>query len=91
MQAPGANCYMMCAKMVFALVVSKIFFPWVVFDVKLPCFHCIHNPENLISIDLDCWCLTVLFAMPTAVELLQLTGIGGSKWLISSKYCCLLL
>ncbi len=41
--------------------------------------------KNLISINPEHWCLTVLFAMPTAVELLQFTGVGGCGWPISSR------
>jgi hypothetical protein len=37
----------------------------------------IPNPENLISIDCECCLLIVLFAMPTAVALLQWTGFFG--------------
>ncbi len=33
--------------------------------------------KNLISIDLDICHFTVLFAMPTVVELLQCIGVGG--------------
>jgi hypothetical protein len=33
--------------------------------------------KNLISMDLDCQCLTVLFAVPMAVALLQCTGVCG--------------
>jgi hypothetical protein len=32
--------------MVLALVVAKIFFQWVVFDVKLSRFNCIRDPEK---------------------------------------------
>ncbi len=38
-----------------------------------------------ISINQDCCHLTVLFAMPTAVELLQCIGVGGWGWPISSS------
>jgi hypothetical protein len=38
-----------------------------------------------ISIKQDLCCLTVLFAMPTAVELSQCTGVGGWGWPISSS------
>ncbi len=37
---------MVCAEMVFALEVSKIFFPRIVLDVKLPSFECISKPEK---------------------------------------------
>jgi hypothetical protein len=37
---------MVCAKMVIALVVTKVFFPGILLDVKLPGFDCIGNPEK---------------------------------------------
>jgi hypothetical protein len=46
---------MVCAEMVFALVVSKIFFSGIVLDVKLPGLNCISNPENFplnLSVDI---------------------------------------
>jgi hypothetical protein len=39
----------------------------------------------MISINQDCCPLTVLFAMLTAVELLQCIGVGGWGWPISSS------
>ncbi len=71
--------------MVFTLVVRKIFFPWVVFDVKFLLLHSICNPEKQISINRDCWHLMVLFAIPTAVKLLQCIGVGGCGCPISSS------
>jgi hypothetical protein len=44
---------------------------------NLPSFTASATQKNLISIDQDCWRLTVLFAMPTTVELLQFMGVGG--------------
>jgi hypothetical protein len=41
--------------------------------------------KNRISIKRDHCRLTVLFAMPTAVELSQCTGVGGWGWPISSS------
>jgi len=41
--------------------------------------------KNLISIDLEHCSFTVLFAMPTMVELSQFTGVGGCMWPISSR------
>ena len=41
--------------------------------------------KNLISIDLDRCLFTVLFAMPTAVELSQCIGVGGWGCPISSS------
>jgi hypothetical protein len=46
MQVPGANCCVVCAEMVFALVVTKVFFPGIVLDVKLPGFDSISNQEK---------------------------------------------
>jgi hypothetical protein len=37
---------MVCAEMVFASAVTKIFFPGTVLGVKLPGFDCILNPEK---------------------------------------------
>jgi hypothetical protein len=41
--------------------------------------------KKCISIEQDLCRLTVLFAMPMAVELLQCTGVGGWGWPISSS------
>ena len=62
---------------VFTLVVRKIFFPWVVFDVKFLLLHSICNLEKCISINRDCWRLMVLFTIPTGVKLWQCIGVGG--------------
>jgi hypothetical protein len=43
------DCCMVSTDVVFALVVSKILFSWVVFDVKLPCLNSICNPEKNAS------------------------------------------
>ncbi len=43
------------------------------------------TPKNCISIKQDRCCLMVLFAMPTAVKLLQCIGVGGLGWPISSS------
>ena len=61
------------------------FLPWVIFDVKFTLFDRICHPKNLISIDQDHCHFTVLFAMPTAVELSQCTGVGGCGCPISSR------
>ncbi len=37
---------MVCTKMVFALLVSKIFFPGIILDDKPAGFDCIKNPEK---------------------------------------------
>ena len=44
---------------------------------KNPCATASATQKNLISIDRNCWRLTVLFAIPTAVELSQCMGVGG--------------
>ncbi len=41
--------------------------------------------KNCISMECEHCFLTVLLAMPTAVELLQLIGVGGWGWPISSR------
>jgi hypothetical protein len=53
MQVTGANCCMVCAKMVFALVVTKVFFPGIVLDVNFPTLTASATQKNLISIDLE--------------------------------------
>jgi len=45
--------------------------------LKFPCSTASATQKNLISIDLDLCHFTVLFAMPTAVELSQCIGVGG--------------
>jgi hypothetical protein len=69
--------------MVLTLVVPKVFLPWVVFDVKLALCDSICNPKNHISSEQDLCCLTVLSAIPMAVELLKCIGVGGCGWPIS--------
>ena len=63
--------------MVFALIIGKIFLTGVPFDIVGILGNLITDPKYLISIDRDRWRLTVLFAMPTAVALLQWTGVLG--------------
>jgi hypothetical protein len=41
--------------------------------------------KNCISMERERCRLTVLLAMPTAVELLPLIGVGGLRWLISCR------
>ncbi len=52
---------------------------------NLPCSTASATQKNRISIEQDRCCLTVLFAMPTVVELSQCIGVGGWGWLISSS------
>ena len=53
--------------------------------LSFPCSTASATQKNLISIDQDCLRFTVLFAMPTAVELSQWIGVGGWGWPISSS------
>ena len=53
--------------------------------VENPCATASATQKNLISIDRDFWRLTVLFAIPTAVELSQCIGAGGCRFPISSR------
>jgi hypothetical protein len=55
----------------FTLVISKIFFSRVPFDIVHILGNLITHPKYLISIERDPCRLTVLFTMPTAVALLQ--------------------
>jgi hypothetical protein len=50
-----------------------------------PALTASETQKNLISIYHERWRFTVLFAMPTAVELSQLMGVGGCGWPISSR------
>jgi hypothetical protein len=52
---------------------------------NFPCATASTTQKNLISMDREHCCLTVLLVMPTAVELLQLIGVGGWGWPISSS------
>jgi hypothetical protein len=52
---------------------------------NFPCSTASATQKKHISIDQDCCRLTVLFAMPMAVELLQCIGVGGWGWPISSS------
>ena len=63
----------------------QVFLPWVKFDVKFTLFNRICHPKNLISIERDRCRFMVLFAMPTTVELLQCTSVGGCGCPISSR------
>jgi hypothetical protein len=71
--------------MVLTLVVLKVLLPRVVFMSIFFCSTASATQKKCISIEQDLCCLTVLFAMPTAVELLQCTGVGGRGWPISSS------
>jgi hypothetical protein len=79
------DCCVVSTNVVLTLVVPKVFLPWVVSDVKLLLCDSICNPKKIISIERDLSCLTVLFAIPTVVKLLQWIGIGGCGWPISSS------
>jgi hypothetical protein len=68
-KVPWMDCCVVGTNVVLTLVVPKILSPWVVIYVKYTLFHHVCNQKNLISIGQDCWCLMVLFAMPTAVKL----------------------
>ena len=85
MKIPGTHCCVVSARVVLALIVSKVLFSWKVLDVVFSLLDSICNPKNLISMAHERWRLTVLLAMPTAVELSQLTGIGGWGCPISSR------
>jgi hypothetical protein len=71
------DCCVVCTNVVLTLVVFRVFLPWVVFDVKLVLCDSICNPNNLILIEQDLCGLTVLFVIPTVVELSQWIGVGG--------------
>ena len=45
--------------------------------LKLPCLHWSHTQKYRISMEHESWRLTVLLAMPTAVELSQCIGVAG--------------
>jgi hypothetical protein len=68
---------MMGARVMLTLVISQVLL------ARMPaeCVHILCNfvtdPEKHISIKRERWRLTVLFAIPTAVALLQCTGILG--------------
>ncbi len=47
---------------------------------NFPCSTASATQKNLISMARERCLLTVLFAMPTAVELSQFTGIAGCGW-----------
>ncbi len=47
MKIPRMDRYMVRASIVLTLIVSKIFFPGEIFDVKLPLGNCISNPKEL--------------------------------------------
>ncbi len=46
-QVPWADCSMVGTDMVFALVVCKLFLPWVIFDVKFTLFDRICHPKKI--------------------------------------------
>ena len=52
---------------------------------KNPCATASATQKCLISIDRDCWGLTVLFATPTVVEMSQCMGVGGCGCPISLR------
>jgi hypothetical protein len=66
-----------------ALVICKIFHSGMPFEILHILGHFVLYPNNLISIYLDRWHLTVLFAMPTAIALLQWTGV----WVDGGQGC----
>jgi hypothetical protein len=60
-----------------ALAISKIFHSGVQCEFVHILGHFVSYPKNLVSIDLERWRLTVLFAMPAAIALLQCAGDLG--------------
>ena len=50
-EIPRADCRVVGTNVMLTLVVSKVFFPRIVFYVEFPLFNCICNPKKLISID----------------------------------------
>ena len=60
-------------------------FPGYYLMSKNPCVTASATQKNLISINRGCWRLTVLFVIPTAVELSQCMGAGGYGCPISSR------
>ncbi len=52
--------------------------------LNFPCSTASATQKKSVSIDQRCR-LTVLFAIPTVVELSQCIGVGGSRWPISSS------
>ncbi len=77
----------MCTCVVFTLVVCQVFLPRVVFNIIriLGWATLSQTPKYLISIDHKCCLLSVLFAMSTAVALLQCTSVLGCGWPNSSR------
>jgi hypothetical protein len=53
--------------------------------LNFPCSTASATRKYLIFINQDCWCLTVVFTMPTTVELSQWIGVAGWGWTISSS------
>jgi hypothetical protein len=53
--------------------------------ILILCATLSHTQKYRISIDLECWHLMVLFAIPTAVALLQYICIFGCGWPNSSS------
>jgi hypothetical protein len=79
------DCLVVSTDMVLTLVVRKVLLPRVVFMSNFLCSTASATQKKRISIKQDLCCLTVLFTMPTAVELPQCTGIRGWGWPISSS------
>jgi len=71
-QVPRSDCLVMCPSMVLVLIISKILLPGVPLDIVCILCNFITHPKIL-----HFWHLTVLFAMPTAVALLQWIGVLG--------------
>ena len=84
-EVPRTDRHVVRACVVLTSIIGKVLFARKVFDVEFPMFDSICNPKNLISMAREHCRLTVLFAMPTAVELSQFTGIAGCGWPSSSS------
>ena len=46
-------------------------------DIEISQFHLVGNPEKIFSIERYCIFSTMSFAIATAVELSEWTGVGG--------------
>ncbi len=69
----------------FALVICQVLLTWVPFEFVHFLCNFISYPKNLTSMDCNHCLFIVLFTIPTAVALLQCTGICGCGCPISAN------
>ena len=85
MEVPRTDGDVVSSGVMLTLIICNVLFSRKVLDAIFPLFDWICNPKESHFHGVSALTLDRVLAMPTAVELSQLTGIGGCGWLSSSS------